>query len=438
MLVAALFCIGCDSNGNSSCPAPTVTVDPETIPDGENTTSVSVQVHDPNPNLGRPVGTTLTAETGVFGDVHALETTYSCAHDVTGPVEICVEAIYEAPTDSASSAPLNEGELVGGKVEYLRRPHTFFFDVDDCRQSDCTVVECPGRKNVCPAIEELKATPQVIPDGSTSSMITVRASDPDSNPQPLSTMLIATRGSFQDANALDALYTCESGVGGPVEICVVASDGDPSCDQEECILVQCPGPLPENICPIIKELSATPVVVPPNEKTTTVEVQASDPDGKPLPLETILSAPTGIFGDRYAMVTEYTCGTPGPVEISVLATDGDEDCDKTRSITVQCPSTIPINLCPSLYVINAIPSTIAPGDTGTEIQTRAQDLDNGPLPFVIELNTLYGSFSEFEEVSNGVNAYYTCDRPGLIEICADVNDGACYESRCIDVTCPEL
>ncbi len=35
------------------------------------------------------------------------------------------------------------------------------------------------------------------------------------------------------------------------------------------------------------------------------------------------------------------------------------------------------------------------------------------------------------------DAIYQCERPGLIEICADASDGACVKTDCIDVQCPE-
>ncbi len=36
------------------------------------------------------------------------------------------------------------------------------------------------------------------------------------------------------------------------------------------------------------------------------------------------------------------------------------------------------NICPNLDIINAIPSTIRPGNTSTMVQTRAQETDIPP------------------------------------------------------------
>ncbi len=164
-------------------------------------------------------------------------------------------------------------------------------------------------------------------------------------------------------------------------------------------------------------------------------------DEFPQLLRTELSAPTGTFEDRNASSTLYTCGAPGLVDICVRASDGDQDCDKDRCITVQCPSDIPPNICPNLFVINAIPSTISPGQTSTRIETRAQETDSLPLPLVLTLRALWGSFENTDNIqgpNNGVaqNATYICDRPGDVEICVDATDGACVKTRCTNVTCP--
>ena len=99
------------------------------------------------------------------------------------------------------------------------------------------------------------------------------------------------------------------------------------------------------------------------------------------------------------------------------------------------------NLCPSLNIINAIPSTIPPGQTSTTVQTRGSDRDGQPLPLVLTLHALWGSFENTENVpgSGSVvqqNATYICDRPGPVELCVDASDGACVKTRCTDVTCP--
>lgn len=196
-----------------------------------------------------------------------------------------------------------------------------------------------------------------------------------------------------------------------------------------------------NACPVIADLTATPSVIPMNQTQSTVEVDAFDPDAvNPDPLVTTLSASTGTFQDRHASTTLYTCGAPGSAEICVQATDGDRDCDAEQCITVECPNDIPVNFCPELFIINAIPSTIRPGQTSTNIQTRAQDGD-GPLPLLLTLSALRGSFENTDNIQegNGVvaqDATYVCGRSGLIEICVDASDGACVKTLCTDVTCP--
>jgi cysteine-rich repeat protein len=58
-------------------------------------------------------------------------------------------------------------------------------------------------------------------------------------------------------------------------------------------------------------------------------------------LSSTLSAPAGngSFGDKLATETNYACNPllPGPTEICVLVSDGDNDCDQMRCITIDCP-----------------------------------------------------------------------------------------------------
>ena len=145
-----------------------------------------------------------------------------------------------------------------------------------------------------------------------------------------------------------------------------------------------------------------------------------------------LSAPTGVFKDPEASSTVYTCGAPGPVTLTARATDGDPECDVEQSIEVDCPNDIPINLCPNLFVVNAIPSNIPPGEDTTEVQNQASDPDDGPLPLVTTFYALYGTFED----PNASPTFYTCERSGLQEICVDASDGACVKTLCTDVICP--
>jgi hypothetical protein len=92
----------------------------------------------------------------------------------------------------------------------------------------------------------------------------------------------------------------------------------------------------------------------------------------------------------------------------------------------------PDNLCPKLFVLNAIPSNIQFPNTTTEVQVRAEDDHDGPLPLVTTFHALSGSFEDV----HAPDTVYTCGDPGLIEICADASDGACVKTDCIDVRCP--
>ena len=214
---------------------------------------------------------------------------------------------------------------------------------------------------------------------------------------------------------------------------MLASDGDDACDQTRCVTVECPGVAPNNVCPVIRNLSATPTVIPPDERQSLIEVDAFDPDTNPEALRTILSASAGTFDDRNASTTLFRCGAPGATEISVRATDGDRKCDQERTITVQCPSTVADNLCPKLYVINAIPSKIPEGQDWTEVQTRAEDFGDGPLELVTTFYAFRGTFDD----PNAKNTVYRCERSGLQEVCVDAFDGACVKTLCMDVICPQ-
>ncbi len=187
-----------------------------------------------------------------------------------------------------------------------------------------------------------------------------------------------------------------------------------------------------NVCPEINSFTATPMVIPIGDDQSLVAVTASDADIGPEPLRTILSATTGTFADREASSTTYTCGAPGAAEITVRATDGDVGCDVEQTITIQCPSDIPLNLCPELFTVNAIPSKIPPGEDSTEVQVRAEDPDDGPLPLVTTFYAFRGTFDD----PNAEDTIYNCESSGLQEVCADASDGACVKTLCTSVTCP--
>ncbi|MEM9727774.1 MAG: hypothetical protein AAF997_04260 [Myxococcota bacterium] len=99
------------------------------------------------------------------------------------------------------------------------------------------------------------------------------------------------------------------------------------------------------------------------------------------------------------------------------------------------------NLCPSLFILNAIPSNISPGNNSALVQSRAQDPDGGPQPLVLTLRALFGSFENTEVIPMsgnvvGQNATYICGASGSDEICVDATDGACVKTLCDEVSCP--
>jgi cysteine-rich repeat protein len=120
-----------------------------------------------------------------------------------------------------------------------------------------------------------------------------------------------------------------------------------------------------NYCPKLVWLGAIPFVVDATvPAVTTIETESFDPDGTcglncdpqtcdftqnppvctaaPDPgLTSTLFAPAGngAFGDPNALDTTYTCDPlfPGPTELCVVASDGDNDCDQIRCLTIVCP-----------------------------------------------------------------------------------------------------
>ncbi len=433
-----LLMAGC-LGGPSECPQGSVTAEPATIPDGLSETDLFVDVHFPSSFDGFVAMTELSTVSGTIGDPSARATTYACAHDISGPVEICVETVYVDA--DAGGGTLSEVPGIQAVYEYIRPSHIRLPDPLECSHKSCTVVVCPEVKNVCPEVSSLTIEPSALADGETAT-VEVVAEDPDDNPEALVTTLTARRGTIADPHARETSYTCPPDGRGVIEICVVASDGDSSCDVERCTSVQCPGTPDENTCPIIESLTATPMTIPPGETTATILVDATDPDDSPVPLRTELSAETGVFADRFASETTFTCGDSGPVQICAKANDGDPNCNERSCTTVQCPSDIPANLCPQLFVINPVPRVIPDGQTSTSVETRGQDTDGLPFPLVLTLSALWGSFEMADNIQqpNNVvaqNATYLCDRPGEVEICVDATDGACTKTLCDNVVCPD-
>jgi len=398
---------GCKTSGGF-CPSPTVDAEPQSIPPGTDTTTVFVAYTNPDPDNGRPVITRLRSESGTFADPLAEVTTYTCAHDVIGPVQICVDATY-GPNE-------NENASIQGSEVYLRRPHVTLPNPDECLETDCISVVCPEVRNICPEISSLTAIPEVIPEGETSALIEVIAEDPDNNPEPLVTTLTAEHGTFTDPHASQAVFTCDPKVGGEIAICGLASDGDETCDQKLCITLECPGPPQENVCPVVEDLKATPNPIPPGQSTTLIEVTARDPDNQPEDLVTILSAPSGWFDDLNALSTTYTCGDRGPVRVCVVASDGDETCplgDRMRCEEVECPSTV--NRCAELTGAEVSPLQVA---VGSDIDVTAEAFDDDGPPIEFRWTSVRGSFAD----PTADTTTYRCKAIGDDLIAIEVSD----------------
>jgi len=122
------------------------------LPPNVYETEITVRVEKEDPNDPREVRTTLRAESGTFGDVHARETTYTCDRTVAGSVEICVKGDL-ADGDEAMSR--QENGSIGSSSEYLGGPH--ISDQPDCSSTRCIKVECP--KGPCPVWTEILVRP---------------------------------------------------------------------------------------------------------------------------------------------------------------------------------------------------------------------------------------------------------------------------------------
>ena len=428
VFLCAVLIVGCRSEP-PNCAEGTVIPVPSEIPDGSNQATLFVEVTEPSFENGLTIITELSAQTGVIADPFARETTYACAFDAIGPIEICVTTSYEDPEDQTLTT-----------TQKLRGANVLISDPLECSTTRCTDVVCPEVKNLCPEVSSLTVDPEILDEGELAT-VTVVAEDPDDNPMPMVTTLSAKYGVIGDPHADTTTYACDPNVGGVIEICVVASDGDASCEVERCTGVRCPGEPLENTCPIIESVAANPLVIPPSETTTTVRVDAADPDEFPVPMRIEWSAATGVFDDRFASETTFTCGASGPVEVCARANDGDPECSVESCVKVECPSEIPENVCPQLFVINGTPRVIPEGKISTLVQTRAQDLDGVPVPLTLTLSALWGSFENTNNILKPLNvveqdATYICDRPGQVEVCVDATDGACTKTLCDSLVCP--
>jgi hypothetical protein len=407
-----------------------VIADPEEIPAGSNETSLVVDVNNPSPDNGFDVVTELSSLTGTIDDPYARMTTYACAFDVVGEVEVCATTTYEVPGEAPPSASIREKR---------RGPNVYISNPLECSTTKCTTIICPEAKNTCPVVSSLTVDPEVLAEGELADVL-VDAEDPDDNPEPLTTTLSARHGTIANPNASETTYACDPDVGGVIPICVEASDG--ACTETLCESVRCPGEALENTCPIVSSVTADPNPIPAGSEMSTVQVSATDPDEFPEDMTITWSSDGGGFENRNDATTVFRCGEPGPVDVLVKVSDGDEECDQVSTLTIECPSDVRKNLCPMLFVINGVPRTIPPGETSTRVETRGQDTDGLPIPLTLTLRALWGSFENtinIQEPNNVVaqNATYVCSRPGPVEVCVEASDGACTKTLCTDLTCPD-
>jgi len=371
-LLCALLTTGCRSEP-PNCPSGTVIADPQEIPAGSNETSLVIDVYNPFPENGFEVVTELSSLTGTIDDPSALSTTYACAFDVSGPVEVCVNTTYTSGETEAS--------VVTEPSQKLRGPNVYIVNPLDRSTTRCSVIVCPEDKNVCPEVSMLAIDPDVLEEGDLAD-VTVVAEDPDDNPEPLTTTLTARHGTIADPDATQTTFACDPDVGGIIPICVDASDG--LCTETVCDSVRCPGEPLENTCPIVESVSANPNPIEFPADTTTVRTVANDPDEFPDPLMLVWSSEGGGFENRNEAVTTFRCTQPGPVEVCVQAIDGDDDClqdeQTRRCVTVQCPGEVVPNICPNLNVINTNPRLIPEGSNFSTVETRGWDTDEKPFP----------------------------------------------------------
>ena len=107
-----------------------------------------------------------------------------------------------------------------------------------------------------------------------------------------------------------------------------------------------------NVCPVADGLSANPADVAVGFPVA-LAIAAHDPDSAPSPLAYSWTAPSGSFTNATSTTPTFVCNAPGPVTLTVTATDGDSapGCVATMSVVVTCePGTL---LVPRSLVISS-------------------------------------------------------------------------------------
>ncbi len=118
-----------------------------------------------------------------------------------------------------------------------------------------------------------------------------------------------------------------------------------------------------NVCPVVDGLSATPSEVTVGSSIA-LAVAAHDADNGPSPLAYAWQVTGGTLSSATAQSPTLTCTTPGPVTVSVTASDGDTKpgCADTESATVTCTGVVSGVVTSALFVPgSATEPTIHPG-----------------------------------------------------------------------------
>jgi hypothetical protein len=97
-----------------------------------------------------------------------------------------------------------------------------------------------------------------------------------------------------------------------------------------------------NFCPVADGISANPADVAVGFPVA-LAITAHDADSAPSPLTYSWTAPSGSFSDPTSATPTFVCDAPGPVTLTVTASDGDgtSGCPATLSLVVTCePGTL--------------------------------------------------------------------------------------------------
>lgn len=173
-----------------------------------------------------------------------------------------------------------------------------------------------------------------------------------------------------------------------------------------------------------------------------------------------------VIPDRDPPIWEAFVGLPAgtcDIVLTALNQDGSPLCSGSTSIEVianitvkanielSCPgsggaavgnvdidgrfSEIPVNVCPIIHHMGAIPSQLREGETTSNIQVRTTDPDMGPEPLSIMLSAPRGTLTS----PNATDSMFVCPTGGgQVEVTARVTDGfpQCEQMQSVTVFCP--